>query len=133
MDKKLICTECGGKMSIAKGGVHVYGNVSNPPVKLRCDKCDITRFENREDVEKELADESKEGSEESSNVPNQQPKVKRNIGCGVILILVAFGTLFSFIKGGTDGNASFLLGGLLGFAVMIYFSIRIIKGKEIKD
>lgn len=79
----------------------------------------------------ELISERKEGSEEPSNIPNQQPKVKRNIGCGVILILVAFGTLSSFLKGGTGGNTSFLLGGLLVFAVMIYFGIRMIKGKKI--
>ena len=133
MDKKLICTACGGKMRITTEGVHVYGNVSNLPVKLRCDKCDITRFENSEDIEKELAVESLENSEEFSKIPNKKPKVKRNIGCGALLILGSFGALSGFLKSGTGGNIPFLLGGLLGFTVMVFFGIRMIKGKEIKD
>ena len=54
--KKLECNECGGEMRIDTGGVHVHGGGSSPIAKLRCDKCDTTRFEKREDIEAELAD-----------------------------------------------------------------------------
>jgi len=54
--KKLECNECGGVMRIDTGGVYIYGGGPSPIVKLRCDNCDITRFEKREDIDAELAD-----------------------------------------------------------------------------
>jgi hypothetical protein len=51
-------------MRIDAGGVTVYGGGSGPPpiVKLRCDNCDITRFEQRADIEQELAEPSPSAS-----------------------------------------------------------------------
>jgi hypothetical protein len=69
MAKKLVCNQCGGKMRITTEGVHVYGGGPSPIVKLRCDKCDITRFENREDIERELAEESGPSANQSTKVP----------------------------------------------------------------
>jgi len=54
--KKLECNKCGGRMRIDPGGVIVVGGSGPPPnVKLRCDKCDITRFERRSEIDRELA------------------------------------------------------------------------------
>lgn len=60
---KMDCNECGGKMRIDTGGVTVVGGGPGPTpiVKLRCDKCDITRFEQRSDIERELAGSAKAG------------------------------------------------------------------------
>lgn len=63
----------------------------------------------------------------------QEPTVKRNIGCGVLLLVGAFGALIRFFQGGTGGDPMFVLGGLILFAVMIYFGIKMIKGKKLKD
>lgn len=54
---KLQCNECGANMRVESGGVTVHGGVSGTPpvVKLWCDKCDITRFEQRAAIDKELA------------------------------------------------------------------------------
>jgi hypothetical protein len=54
---KLQCNECGGRMRVESGGVTVHGGGSGSPpiVKLRCDNCDITRFEQRADIDRELA------------------------------------------------------------------------------
>ncbi len=57
MEKKLKCRQCGERMNITTEGVHVFGGGPSPIVKLRCEKCNITRFENRVDIERELAEE----------------------------------------------------------------------------
>lgn len=53
--KKLACNECGQPMIMTTEGVHVdySGGTPNPeavPLKLRCDRCDITRFEKRYEI-----------------------------------------------------------------------------------
>ena len=72
MASRLICTECGQKMRKTTDGVHVYGGGKSPIVKLRCDKCDITRFEKREDIE----------AEESAEFPGG------NVGCLLMVIAI---------------------------------------------
>ncbi len=57
--KKMECNKCGGKMRIDKKGVTVVGGGESPIVKLRCDKCDITRMELKTDIDAELAADSK--------------------------------------------------------------------------
>lgn|GEM_PF-2750514 len=69
MAGKLSCTECGGTMRIATEGVHVIGGGPSPIIKLRCDKCDITRLEKREDIERELALEDQPSKSESNEIP----------------------------------------------------------------
>lgn len=58
--RKLDCNNCGRRMR-EEGGVTVVGGTPGaapPIVKLRCDNCDITRFEYREEIERELAEEA---------------------------------------------------------------------------
>ena len=57
---KLQCNKCGGPMRQTTEGVVSYGGPSRL-VKLVCDKCDIWRLENREDIEKELAQQQSGG------------------------------------------------------------------------
>jgi translation elongation factor EF-1alpha len=52
---KLRCNQCRGQMQVDPGGVYSYGTAPSPIVKLRCEHCDITRFENRNEVERELS------------------------------------------------------------------------------
>ena len=54
---KLQCNRCGGRMRVESGGVTVHGRRLGPSsiVKLRCDKCDITRFEQQADIDWGLA------------------------------------------------------------------------------
>lgn len=59
-------------MKITTEGVHVYGGGPSPIVKLRCEKCNITRMEKREDIENELA-EGNDSSQECVTSP-QHPK-----------------------------------------------------------
>jgi len=72
MPKKLNCNKCGGKMRMTTEGVHVYGGGPSPIIKLRCDKCDITRFEKREDIERELAEDSEPSENESARAPQSK-------------------------------------------------------------
>lgn len=48
------CTECGEKMTITSEGVFFIGGGQPNIVKLRCEGCNITRFEKKPDIEKEL-------------------------------------------------------------------------------
>lgn len=47
----LRCKQCGGLMQETSDHVFYFGEGPNPIVKLRCEKCNITRFEKRVDVE----------------------------------------------------------------------------------
>lgn len=47
---KGLCRQCGAVMSRRPELVHQHGYVADPPVALRCDACDITRFENRSEL-----------------------------------------------------------------------------------
>ena len=52
--KKLKCNECGSIMDITTKGVFHVGGPPTPEsaiVKLRCERCDITRFEKRWEIE----------------------------------------------------------------------------------
>jgi len=49
---KTICRKCGAKMRPTTEDVIVLGDGESDIVKLRCDACNITRFERREDVDK---------------------------------------------------------------------------------
>jgi hypothetical protein len=54
--KKLLCNKCGSVMSTTSEGVFVVGANSSakaPVLKLRCEKCDITRVEKRTEIEGE--------------------------------------------------------------------------------
>jgi len=59
---KMICNNCGGLMRIAPENLKVVGQASGTEaiVALRCDKCNITRFEARSDIEEEMGAFSKE-------------------------------------------------------------------------
>jgi len=102
---KLQCNKCGGKMRIDPDGVTMVGGGPGPApiVKLRCDKCDITRFEQRSDIERELAESGEPGKTavatfsaglrgtdtDGASVP---PTLKQRHGCllaYLILMLVA--------------------------------------------
>ena len=54
---KMICNNCGGLMRIAPENLKVVGQASGTEaiVALRCDKCNITRFEARSDIEEEIS------------------------------------------------------------------------------
>ena len=81
---------------------------------------------------------------DSNNSPKVQqviPERKRNIGCGVLLFILALGVLSSFIKGGLDSEGllvsvstdSIFLLSIIGFllsAPLIYLGIRLIKAKK---
>lgn len=59
--RKLDCNNCGRRMTIDEGGVTYVGGAPGaapPIVKLYCSNCDITRFEYREEIERELAGEA---------------------------------------------------------------------------
>jgi len=54
--KKLLCNRCGGLMAATSEGVFMVGaapKAAPPVLKLRCEKCDITRFEKRAEIEGE--------------------------------------------------------------------------------
>jgi len=51
---KSTCIECGQKMTITSEGVFFIGGGQPNVVKLRCETCNITRFEKKADIEKEL-------------------------------------------------------------------------------
>lgn len=51
---KSTCVECGQKMTITSEGVFFMGGGEPNIVKLRCERCNITRFEKKADIEKEL-------------------------------------------------------------------------------
>ena len=51
---KSLCVECGQKMTITSEGVFFTGSGEPNIVKLRCERCDITRFEKKADMEREL-------------------------------------------------------------------------------
>jgi len=48
------CTECGQKMTITSEGVFFMGGGEPNIVKLRCERCNLTRFEKKADIEMEL-------------------------------------------------------------------------------
>jgi len=48
------CTECGQKMTITSEGIFFIGGGEPNIVKLRYDRCDLTRFEKKADIEREL-------------------------------------------------------------------------------
>jgi len=53
---KLLCNSCHQPMGETKDGVHYAGAAPSPDsaiVKLRCEKCDITRFEKRYEIDGE--------------------------------------------------------------------------------
>lgn len=47
---KTLCRKCGARMSRRPDLVHQHGYVADLPVALRCEACDITRFENSSEV-----------------------------------------------------------------------------------
>jgi len=51
---KTRCVRCGQKMTITSRGVFYFGAGEPNIVKLRCEQCNITRFERKPDIEKEL-------------------------------------------------------------------------------
>lgn len=51
---KTRCVKCGQKMTITSRGVIFLGPGEPNVVKLRCEQCDITRFERKPDIENEL-------------------------------------------------------------------------------
>jgi hypothetical protein len=51
---KILCVQCGHKMTITSKGVFYFGSGEPNIVKLRCEQCDITRFERKPDIEREL-------------------------------------------------------------------------------
>jgi hypothetical protein len=73
--KKMVCKKCGGKMTLATDGVVVVGGSPGPTpiVKLRCEKCNITRFENRGDIEMELAEENSSSKDKQLYPIDQEP------------------------------------------------------------
>ena len=62
-------------MTIATGGVVVVGGSPGPSpiVKLRCEKCNITRFENRDDIENELAEDDSSAKNKELRPIDQEP------------------------------------------------------------
>ena len=64
-DRKLECNRCGGQMRVCASGVRMIGGGPGPTpiVKLRCDECDITRFEQRTDIDAELTESATRGTE----------------------------------------------------------------------
>ena len=51
---KSTCVECGQKMTITSEGVFFMGGGEPNVVKLRCERCNITRFEKKAEMEREL-------------------------------------------------------------------------------
>jgi len=69
--------------------------------------------------------------EENKNISKEIPKRKKNVGCGIVLIIMSLGALRGM--SGSGGDISYNLGVLTAFGVFLFFGIRMIIGKEIKE
>jgi len=109
------CDVCGKKVS--------YPNVVEYKQQTLCRIC-LEKIKSK--------DESEETPEDM--ISKRIPKKKRNIGCGIILIILSLGALRSTCQGaqGPD-DIAWMIGGLAAFGTFVYFGIRMIIGKEIKE